>query len=282
HPGDGVLAAVLVHAFHVHIHLHLEAAVAHLDHAAHQFDDGAGRNRVLEVDAFGGHRDQRLAAEARGGDEGHLVQPGQRRAAEQGAVVVGGRREHRLADAGRRQLDTALDFLFATTHVLGSFRSDHNEKSSPRAAFFRQEADLGQLFLDARRLAGQLAQVVQLGLAHVTATLDGDAVDQRGVGLEGTLDAHTAGDLAHGEGAVQAAVALADHHAFVGLQTGTVAFLHTYLNDHGVAGGEGRDLFAHLFSFDLLNDLVGHAVLLRQAVGACHRYVIYRSAGECT
>jgi hypothetical protein len=32
----------------------------------------------------------------------------------------------------------------------------------------------GQLFLDARRLAAALAQVVQLGAAHVAAALDFD------------------------------------------------------------------------------------------------------------
>src|SRR5690554_7365978 len=45
----------------------------------------------------------------------------------------------------------------------------------------------GQLFLDAGGLAAALAEVVQLGLTHVTATLDADGVDQRAVGLEGTL-----------------------------------------------------------------------------------------------
>src|SRR5690554_7143963 len=36
----------------------------------------------------------------------------------------------------------------------------------------------GQLFLDAGGLAAALAEVVQLGLTHVTATLDADGVDR--------------------------------------------------------------------------------------------------------
>src|SRR5256885_4547698 len=51
------------------------------------------------------------------------------------------------------------------------------------------------------RLAAALAQVVQLGTTHITATLDFDAGDQGRVGLERTLHAFTAGDLAHGEAA---------------------------------------------------------------------------------
>src|SRR5690606_37685628 len=89
-------------------------------------------------------------------------------------------------------------------------------------------------FLDAGCLAGQGAQVVQLGLAHVAATLDGDAVNHRRESLEGTLDADTAGDLADGESGVQAAVTLADNHAFEGLQTLTIAFLHFNLDDDSV------------------------------------------------
>ncbi|MCY1186678.1 hypothetical protein D9M73_275720 [compost metagenome] len=85
----------------------------------------------------------------------------------------------------------------------------------------------------------------------------------RAVGLEGTLYANAAGDLAHGEGAVQTAVTLGDNDAFERLQTGTLTFLHFNLNDNGVAWCEGRDFLAHLLGFELLDDLVGHAVLLR-------------------
>src|SRR5690554_1037168 len=114
-----------------------------------------------------------------------------------------------------------------------------------------------ELLLDTSGLAGQGAQVVQLGLANVTATLDGDAVNHRGVGLEGTLDADTAGDLAHGESGVQTTVTLTDNHAFEGLQTLTVAFLHFYLDDDSVTRRERRDFTVHLLGFELGND-IGH------------------------
>ena len=68
-----------------------------------------------------------------------------------------------------------------------------------RAFLLRQERCLfgsrrcglagGQLFLDAGGLAGAVAQVVQLGAAHIAAALDFDCGDQRRVGLEGALDA---------------------------------------------------------------------------------------------
>src|SRR5574343_1851927 len=91
-----------------------------------------------------------------------------------------------------------------------------------------------QLFLDPCGLAGALTQVVQLGATDVTATLHFDAGHQRGVGLEGTLNAFAGGDLPDDESGVQTTVALGDDHAFVSLQTLTVAFLNLHLNDHGV------------------------------------------------
>src|SRR6478735_1378104 len=65
-----------------------------------------------------------------------------------------------------------------------------------------------QLFLDASRTAAALAEVIQLGAAHIATALDFDAGDQRAVGLERTFHAFAAGDLAHGEAAVEAAIAL--------------------------------------------------------------------------
>src|SRR2546429_6589831 len=50
-----------------------------------------------------------------------------------------------------------------------------------------------------------------------------------------TLSLHDALPISHSEGAVQAAVALADHDTFKGLQTLTVAYLDLDLNDHGIA-----------------------------------------------
>src|SRR5690606_21332054 len=118
---------------------------------------------------------------------------------------------------------------------------------------------------DARGLAGQVAQVVQLGLAHVAATLQRDAFDLVAVRLEGTLNTHTVGDLAYGEGRTQTTVALADDNAFEGLQTLAVAFLDAYLYHDGVAGAEFRHVGLHLCLFDFLDDLVAaaHVVLLR-------------------
>src|SRR5574337_1032164 len=121
-----------------------------------------------------------------------------------------------------------------------------------------------QLFLDAGRLAAAAAQVVQLGAAHVAAALDLDAGDQRAVGLERALHTLATGDLAHGERAVQAAVALGDHHAFIGLQALAVALDHVDADDHGVAGREGGNGLAqtgNLFLLQGCNQV--HVVLVR-------------------
>ena len=104
-------------------------------------------------------------------------------------------------------------------------------------------------------LPRRLAQVVQLGPAHVAAALDLDAGDQRAVGLEGALDALAAGDLAHGEAAVEAAVALGDHHAFVSLHALARAFDDVDADDDGVAGGELGNRLAETGDFFLLEGL---------------------------
>src|SRR6185295_14413949 len=110
-------------------------------------------------------------------------------------------------------------------------------------------------FFDAGRFAGQIAQVVQLGAAHVAATLDRDRADRRAVRLKHALDAFAVGNLAHGEGRVEAAVAARDDDALVGLHAFAVAFLHLHLDDHGVAGREVRNLLVEAFALELGNDV---------------------------
>ncbi|MNF02796.1 hypothetical protein D3C80_2020000 [compost metagenome] len=65
---------------------------------------------MIEVDTIGGYGHQWQAAEAGGGDERDFVHPGQCRTAEQGVVMVGGRREDGFGDAGYRELGSAFDF----------------------------------------------------------------------------------------------------------------------------------------------------------------------------
>ena len=102
----------------------------------------------------------------------------------------------------------------------------------------------GQLFLDAGALAAAFAQVIQLGTAHVAAALDFDLGNQRAVGLERTFYAFAARNLAYGERAVDAAIALGNDHAFVSLYALAGPFHHVDAHDHRVAGGEIGDVFA--------------------------------------
>src|SRR5260370_12350100 len=59
-------------------------------------------------------------------------------------------------------------------------RPEKNERGVMRAS---------DLLLDPRGLAGQIAQVVELGAAHLSAALHGDVSDRAAVGLEDALDA---------------------------------------------------------------------------------------------
>src|SRR5690606_36210483 len=91
------------------------------------------------------------------------------------------------------------------------------------------------LFLDARRRARAIAQVVQLGPPHVTAAPHLDGGHRGAVGLEDALDALAVGDLAHGERGIQPAVALRDHDSLERLQPLPLAFGDLHLHDHRVA-----------------------------------------------
>src|SRR4029077_18368381 len=122
-------------------------------------------------------------------------------------------------------------------------------------ARFPPPARVSDLFLDPGGLAGQIAQVVELGAAHVAAALDGDLADGRAVGLEHALDALAVRDLAHRERGVESAVAARDHDTLVRLHTLTVAFHHLDLHHHGVAGLEVRNLAGHALLLDFLDYL---------------------------
>src|SRR5487761_446541 len=117
------------------------------------------------------------------------------------------------------------------------------------------------LLFDPRRLARQVAQVIELGAADVAAALDGDVADRGAVGLEHALHALAVRYLADREGGVEAAVAACDHHALKGLDALAVAFDDLHLHDHGVARLEIRHLAGHALFLELLDDLAHFRIL---------------------
>src|SRR5690554_6358013 len=126
----------------------------------------------------------------------------------------------------------------------------------------------GKLFLDTGGLTATLTQVVQLGLAHVTATLHFDRVDQRAVSLEGTLNANTMRNFTYGESGVEATVTLANDYTVKSLQTLAGTLTHLDLYDNGIARGKFRYRLAHLLGFKRLDHLVLAAHVLLLVLGA--------------
>src|ERR1700694_3267997 len=100
------------------------------------------------------------------------------------------------------------------------------------------------LLLDLRLLTAQLAQVVQLGAAHIAAGGDVDVVDVRRVDGERPLDANAVAFLADGEGLTDAPALPANDDTLEDLDAflGTLDHLDMHIN--GVAGAEGRDVVA--------------------------------------
>src|SRR4029078_5962345 len=80
-------------------------------------------------------------------------------------------------------------------------------------------------FGDARRLAAQVAQVIELGAAHLAAADELDRIDHRGEHGKHALDALAIRNLPHGEALVQAMAGAADAYSLLGLDAGAVAFL---------------------------------------------------------
>src|SRR3954452_4991118 len=100
------------------------------------------------------------------------------------------------------------------------------------------------LLLDLGGLAAQLAEVVQLGAADVTADEDLDLLDDRGVHREGALHADAEADLADREGLADAAALTADDDTLEDLDAGAVALDHADVHLDGVTRAEGRDVVA--------------------------------------
>src|SRR3984957_10174549 len=96
--------------------------------------------------------------------------------------------------------------------------------------------------LDPPRLAAQVAQVVQLGAAHLAAGDRLDLVDRRAVHRERALDANAVAHLAHGEGLTQAAALAPDHDTLEDLDAGAVALRHLNVHLEGVTRAEVRDV----------------------------------------
>src|SRR4051812_48309129 len=98
--------------------------------------------------------------------------------------------------------------------------------ADPRVSGCRSASDGLALLLDLGGLAAQLAEVVQLGAADVTAGDDLDPLDDRGVHGEGALDTHAEAHLPDGEGLADPAALAPDDDALEDLDARAVALDH--------------------------------------------------------
>src|SRR6266852_237531 len=97
---------------------------------------------------------------------------------------------------------------------------------------------------DAGRFAAPLAQVIELGAAHLAAAHHLDRIDHRRIERKDALDALAVGDLAHGEVLVEAGARAADADALIGLDSAALALDHLVVDEDGVARLEVGNLFA--------------------------------------
>src|SRR5438874_5169605 len=113
---------------------------------------------------------------------------------------------------------------------------------------------------DARTLAAQAAQVIELGAAHLAAAHDLDRVDHRRIERKHALDALAIGNLAHGEVLVEPGAGAPDAHALIGLDAAALAFHYLVVDDERVArleigNGFAGGKFRHLLLFELFDQV---------------------------
>ena len=124
---------------------------------------------------------------------------------------------------------------------------------------FPLKAESAAVFFDSSVLRRQTLEVCQLRTSYLTIACDFDMIDNRAVDRECTLYTDTAGDLTYGECLTDAAVLLGYAYAFEHLNTGLFAFTDSYINLYRVTRLEVRDVVAHLFFCDLVNQIEFHA-----------------------
>src|SRR5690606_25974026 len=139
-------------------------------------------------------------------------------------------------------------------------RFPHGERPATQASRgARAVVSLGSavlaLLADAGLLAGQTAQVVDLGATHVTARDDLDLVDDRRVHGEHALDAHLEADLADREGLAHAVALAAEHDALEDLDARAIALDDVDVDLDGVTGAELGDVAAERRLVDGIDDV---------------------------
>src|SRR5437660_11731543 len=103
-------------------------------------------------------------------------------------------------------------------------------------------AGLLATLLDARGLAAQVPQVVELGPPHPAAGDRLDLLDRRAVHREGPLDADAIADLPDGEGPAGTAALAPDHHALENLDPRAIALSDPDMDLERVPRPETRDV----------------------------------------
>src|SRR5688500_5444255 len=100
---------------------------------------------------------------------------------------------------------------------------------------------------NARRLAREVAQVIQLRAPNAATPNDGQRPDHRAVHRENALDTDAVRDLSHREGLVDAGATTGDAHSLERLQALLVAFLHADVHPDRITGAERGNVGAEPF-----------------------------------
>ena len=113
------------------------------------------------------------------------------------------------------------------------------------------------LLLDASSLADTIAQVVELGSPHITATYHLDGMNDGRMEREDALDSDAKAELADCERSSGAATVAGDNNTLKDLNALAAAFDDAHVNTHGVAGPKVRYVVAQVCGLDLIDRIHG-------------------------
>src|SRR6185437_4183207 len=112
-------------------------------------------------------------------------------------------------------------------------------------------ADLNLALLDPRRLAGGIAQIVELRATHAATANHVHVAEHGAVERKYALDAYTVRDFANRERFAHAASALGNAHALECLKPLLFTFLDAHVHAQRIASTEGRNVGTEIFLLGL-------------------------------
>jgi len=137
-------------------------------------------------------------------------------------------------------------------------RAQKTARVARRSSKVGREIPLLSALLEVGRcLTHTVAEVIELGPAHLPALEDFYLGDLGGVNLENTLNPFAVGDLANREGRIDTTTAASDDNSLEDLDTLFTTLHNARVHIDGISLRELGNVFFHLLALDFINHVHG-------------------------